>query len=111
VLLEYYQNSEENYVTLYVTDTQNPSLMPVKMRLMFHLILKEMGQTECIGFKPTFTFTFKEKHRNSITKVDLERYSEYPKYTQTLFQDFFTPFCLNALCQFTPPRNFLSLSV
>ena len=63
---------------MYVTDTQNPSLTPVKMRLTFNLILKEMGQTECMGFRPTFTFTLKEKHRNSIIKVNLERYSEYP---------------------------------
>jgi len=80
---------------MYGTDTQNPSLTPVKMRLTFHLILKEMGQTESMGFRSTFTFIFKAKHRNSITKVDLERYLEYSKYTQTLFQDFFTPFCLN----------------
>ena len=74
---------------MYVTDTENPRLTPVKMRLTFHLFLKEMWQTECMGFRSTFTFTFKEKHRNPITNVDLERYSEYPKYTQTLFQDFF----------------------
>jgi hypothetical protein len=54
---------------MYVTDTQNPSPTPVKMRLRFHLILKEMGQTECIGFRSTVTFTFKEKHRNTTTKL------------------------------------------
>jgi len=54
---------------MYVTDTQNPSLTSVKMGLMFHLILKEMGHTERIGFRSTVTFTFKEKHRNSTTRL------------------------------------------
>jgi len=45
---------------MYVTDAQNPSLTPVKMGLTFHLILKEMGQTECMGFRSTFTFNLKK---------------------------------------------------
>lgn len=30
------------------------------MGLTFHLILKEMGQTECMGFRSTFTFNLKK---------------------------------------------------
>ena len=48
---------------MYVRDTQSPSETQVQMCITFHLILKEMGQTECMGFRSTSTFTrqkFKE---------------------------------------------------